>query len=976
MATRRERVILDLEDNLSAGLAKAAVASRLLKGELDSLGRDSTRAGRSLDKSGTDIDRFSGRLKVLRDVAILLGPALVPLGAATIPLLTGSLAALGSAAGGIGVSVLALKGVGDALKVLDDYQLEPTAENLQAVRIEMEKLGPAGEHFARFIDGIEGELRTLQLAARNGLLPGLEEGITSALERLPGVRKVVRELAQGMGELAATAGDDLAPGGDWDNFFRYLDTDGKDTLVSFGGAIGDITNGLANMLVAFAPATRDFTNGFEDMARSFEEWTAGLSESREFQEFLDYVRQSGPQAIDMLGSLAHTLADIAEAAAPVGAVTLPILTRFLDLLGVLASSPLGTPFVAALVGVTAYSRAVDVATGAQKRFNAASKTGFAAAGTVAMVAAFVVTIAEYAELMTEAEDKTRMWDAALADGTLTVDALKADMQALKDDNTISSVGDLLKAAFDPGAWVKSSFIGARLWQREVNQMKGEALLAAQQIEILGAQTKNTGDLADIFGRDIGLTAAQLRVAAHGAEDFSRALSDLNGWLDKRAALRGYRENIQQLAKGLKDGFNRQDREQIDATASSIAQVAAQIKDKGLRADFLANARASLVAMAEKATPKARAEIQKVIDKLDELGLTHPEPTVDANTKPAKQKLAEVRREFDIFDALSGSAELDANAGGFYGVFNPAVSALNSFDGRVATATLILKRGYADAGAGGRGPAAINNERSSGRAGSRGRMADDFSMPALGRGGSGGYDPVAAANKAEMFSEVLRGWAANTNAVSGSLKDLRKRLNEAERAVERETRQRDRLVARRNEMRSAIASDMQGDLFGVSEGSGNVWAEGATPGGVMDPQAAVEARRDRAKRWVAALRTLKGKGVRPVAMQAIISEGLEAAEFMAAQSAAYIGEFTSTLAEAAQFTAQAQNMGANAVVSNAELNAANAELKEANKRLRAIEKAIERADKNNKDGHKGTKDATHGWQQRVRDGHRRGKAYAG
>src|SRR4051812_36613355 len=98
MATRRERVVLDLEDNLTAGLARAAVAARGLDAALNDLDGNATRAGTALERparsadqldgnsqrAGSSINQLTGRLRLLTDVALILGPALGPLGAASI----------------------------------------------------------------------------------------------------------------------------------------------------------------------------------------------------------------------------------------------------------------------------------------------------------------------------------------------------------------------------------------------------------------------------------------------------------------------------------------------------------------------------------------------------------------------------------------------------------------------------------------------------------------------------------------------------------------------------------------------------------------------------------------------------------------------------------------------------------------------------------------------------------------------------
>lgn len=967
MAVRRERVELDLIDNLTPGLTRAAVASRALKGELNDLGKTSTRSsdglddtaksaaltGRNASKAGPEIDRFSGRLKLLRDVAILLGPVIAPLGAASIPLLTGALVGLGAASGAVGASVLALKGLGDGIKALDAYQLEPTADNLQALRIEMEKLGPSAIHFVHFLDGIGGELKSLQTVARNGLLPGLEDGIDAALERLPGVRKVIRELAEGVGELATTAGEDLAPGGDWDAFFQYLDTDGKRTLESFGDGIGNIANGLADMLVAFAPVTRDFTHGFDDMADSFADWAAGLSDSESFGEFLDYIRVNGPRAIDLLGSIAHTFADIAEAAAPVGAVTLPILTSFLKLVGVLAASPMGTPFVAAVVGITAYSRAVDVASASQSRFNKIASLNpwliVAAAVTTAVVSMQnanddLVTSTDAAQDALDSFDPSQM-EAALAslNDKLDETALKAypdidPNQSFLDrfKDGIPVIGGLGDALDQAGAlWVR--FTGAE------GQASDATSRLVGNLEILGGQTRQTQGLAALFGETVAQTGRRMRVAAGDAEAFTGAIAELNGWLDKRQALRDYEASIRGLSRSMRNGFTRKDVENLDQVGRNIIQVASQIKDKSVRAQFLEEARGALEDLATRGGPRAQAQIQKIIDKMVEVGLVDAKPTVDADTAPAEKAIARTNRQFDIMNALETKSTINADDTKAQLVIRRTRLELSRIPDENVYVN-IIRRGVANAGALGVGPAAINNEsnqRVSGRA-SAAPTALTF-----GRGMSD--------DKASLYGFGARGgpWAdveAQARGAAESLKHLRHRLTEAERAVDRERRQRDALVGRREDVRNAITSDLQSDLFAVSEASSDPWAADATAGGTMNPLAAAQERRDRAKRYVDAIRALKGKGLRGTAIQQIISEGLEAAEFMAAQPLEYLNEFTSTLAEAAQYTTQAGNIGANAVVSVAEMNAANAELRAANKTLKDIEKAIKAAEKTNDKAH--------------------------
>jgi hypothetical protein len=105
MATRHEKVVLELDDRFTTRMAKAAATAALMERELDGLdgaGRRSSKAtddfGRSVDRSRASIDQYSGRLTLLAQAAAALGPALLPVGAVGIPAVTGLAAQFGFAA--------------------------------------------------------------------------------------------------------------------------------------------------------------------------------------------------------------------------------------------------------------------------------------------------------------------------------------------------------------------------------------------------------------------------------------------------------------------------------------------------------------------------------------------------------------------------------------------------------------------------------------------------------------------------------------------------------------------------------------------------------------------------------------------------------------------------------------------------------------------------------------------------------------
>jgi hypothetical protein len=374
VATRRERVVLELEDNFTAGAARAAVAAQALRREIDGINGSSSRGNgisttsrdidslsRSAAKGGREIDRLSGRLSLLATAGVTLGPALLPIGAAAVPAITAIAGGLGAAAGAVGVAMLAFNGLGDALKAMNDYELDPTAANLEKLRAKMGGLAPAARQFADELDGLRPILDRLQATAGAGMFPGLAEGLNQIRSLAPEVNDVVARLATEMGTLATQAGSALKNDADWQSFFGFIRETAAPTLDSFARATGNVVAGLGSILVAFRPMSADFTSGLLDMSRGFREWAANLSGTAGFQDFVSYISENGPRVGQFLGAIADAMLALVKAAAPWGAIVLPILTDVAKVFTVLADSPIGPALFTAAAGMMAISRATSLA---------------------------------------------------------------------------------------------------------------------------------------------------------------------------------------------------------------------------------------------------------------------------------------------------------------------------------------------------------------------------------------------------------------------------------------------------------------------------------------------------------------------------------------------------------------------------------------------------------------------------------------
>lgn len=337
-----------------------------LKANVNDFNRGVLSAAATTKTFTKELDSSNERMSWMVQSALALGPALVPIGATAVPVISGLTNQLAFAAAGAGVTALALSGVGGALQAVNEYQIEPTTANFEKLQQSMDKLGPAGREFVGFLQEIRPQLQGLQDAAQEGLLPGLETGIRELMVVLPEVQGIVSEIAGGLGDLMAEAGDNLNDAR-WLEFFEFLEAEARPTLIDMGRTLGNFAEGLANLWMAFDPLSDDFSSSFLEMSRDFATWTDGLSDTEGFQDFLDYVSRVGPQVWDTLGALGNALLQVVVAAAPIGEATLPILEAVADVLAAIASSPVGPVLIGAAAGISALSRAValyNIANGA------------------------------------------------------------------------------------------------------------------------------------------------------------------------------------------------------------------------------------------------------------------------------------------------------------------------------------------------------------------------------------------------------------------------------------------------------------------------------------------------------------------------------------------------------------------------------------------------------------------------------------
>jgi hypothetical protein len=671
-------------------------------------------AGASLKDFTKDIDSSNDRTVWLAQSITALGPAVVTMGAAAVPVLAGLTMQLGATVAAAGVAALAFNGVGDGLKALNEYQLEPTTENLTKMNEAFAKLGEDGVAFVQFLDKAGEELSVLGMDARAGMFPGLTAGIEDFLTLAPRLRPIITDIAEALGQLGAEAGAGLAGDG-FRDFFEWLDERAGDILVELGRTVGNFFEGFVNLLIAFDGPAQHFSGGLLEMSQRFAEWSHGLEDNKGFQEFLEYVDEAGPKTMALLGSLIDLGVGILKAAAPVGDILVPLLTQLFNIMALIADSPIGSMLIAlaATVGIVGRSMALFSLTlgGLAKNLGIASlgfKGGAAAAGLFAlsltdlddkagltnasMGALFGMlagagpgaALGLLAGLLMDAAAANDALVASTNDAIAAIEAqdavaaeaakrkLEREIIDLEDTDPVEALGSLMDMD-----WGKLFTQGPAMGDARNGMLafteSGQAAYAAQR-ELDGALNDTDG------------WAAQEKAAydaQQAVDEFIASFSRLNNLLANKQSLIDYNRSLRELQDRLKDRRGKGNFFDIDTEEGSkdmeafIGLVDTAInRAEGLREQGKKTAAQKMLTTAlndiqdlNLKGPQAQAQIRRIIAELERLDGKHAKPDVDVNTQPAMANIAALEARLNRIadeDVFINVRQIGKTPGGDFG----------------------------------------------------------------------------------------------------------------------------------------------------------------------------------------------------------------------------------------------------------------------------------------------------------------------
>lgn len=128
------------------------------------------------------------------------------------------------------------------------------------------------------------------------------------------------------------------------NFTDYV----KENLPLIGQIFGSTFRGIFNLMKAFAPNSTVIFESLAEMAKRFEEWSAKISESDGFQQFISYVQENGPKLIGLIGEIIGIIVNLAIGMAPLAETALDVAGGIAEWLN---QTTQANPVIGAMVGI-------------------------------------------------------------------------------------------------------------------------------------------------------------------------------------------------------------------------------------------------------------------------------------------------------------------------------------------------------------------------------------------------------------------------------------------------------------------------------------------------------------------------------------------------------------------------------------------------------------------------------------------------
>ncbi|MFF7329638.1 hypothetical protein [Streptomyces sp. NPDC008150] len=224
---------------------------------------------------------------------------------------------------------------------------------------ELAKLTPAARQtmgaYLDLKDAFSGWSKALQPQ----VMPLFTRALVSLRNTLPTLTPFVKGAVTAISELQDRASKQVR-NPFWQGFKKDIASSVTPAIVGLGVAFGNLIKGMAGIVDAFLPHMDGISDRMQNITKRFANWGAGLKGSPEFEAFLDYVKQTGPEVGEFLGKAVSAMLAFSKAIAPTSGVIFAVVGPLLDGIKWLSDNMPG--LIQTLWGMYAVSKAVGIAT--------------------------------------------------------------------------------------------------------------------------------------------------------------------------------------------------------------------------------------------------------------------------------------------------------------------------------------------------------------------------------------------------------------------------------------------------------------------------------------------------------------------------------------------------------------------------------------------------------------------------------------
>jgi phage-related protein len=293
---------------------------------------DDSQFSKKMKKAEQDLQNFEKKtLSWKKTIASALLPALAP----SVSALTGGILALGSsfASAGVGavafgaVAVSSLQSVFDAAEEVQKLEEKIANADTYEERIkaqqELAKLYQGMseaqrnavkdlQNFKSFWGDFTKQFETPIFQSFSNVLQGVKTIFQGLAPTIRNVADVVVELTSEFNQALQSSSVK--------GLFEWLETHAAESLYNFAHIFGNTFMSVMNLLKAFSPLGASIEEGLVRLTQRFSEWSASLSQSTTFQQFLNYIKESGSMLISIFGNVFKTISSLIVAISPIASV--------------------------------------------------------------------------------------------------------------------------------------------------------------------------------------------------------------------------------------------------------------------------------------------------------------------------------------------------------------------------------------------------------------------------------------------------------------------------------------------------------------------------------------------------------------------------------------------------------------------------------------------------------------------------------